>query len=61
MAKGKKAKRADQPALKVTYDDGHCEQFFVTLQFDVKDWISLGTTKTGMIYRMNGNAPQSVE
>ena len=32
-----------------------------TLQFDVKDWIALGTTKTGMVYRMNGGAPHSVE
>jgi hypothetical protein len=37
------------------------EQFFVTLQRDVKDWLSLGTTKTGMVYRMKGNAPQSHE
>ncbi len=37
------------------------EQFFVSLQRDVKDWISLGTTKTGMVYRLNGNAPQSHE
>ena len=38
-----------------------CEQFYVSLQFDVKDWISLGTTKTGMVYHMNGGSPQSVE
>ena len=38
-----------------------CEQFFVTLQFDVSDWISLGTTKTGMVYRLKGNPPQSNE
>ena len=38
-----------------------CEQFFVTLQFDVKDSILLGTTKTGMVYHMNGGAPQGVE
>jgi hypothetical protein len=37
------------------------EQFFVTLQQDVSDWISLGTTKTGMVYRLKGNAPQSHE
>jgi len=36
-------------------------QFFVTLQQDVADWISLGTTKTGAVYRMKGNAPQSHE
>ncbi|MBV8553238.1 MAG: hypothetical protein JOY54_18220 [Acidobacteriaceae bacterium] len=38
-----------------------CEQFFITLQQDVKDWIALGTTKTGMVYRLKGNAPQSHE
>jgi hypothetical protein len=38
-----------------------CEQFYVSLQLDVKDWISLGTTKTGMVYHMNGGSPQSVE
>jgi len=38
-----------------------CEQFFITLQLDVRDWISLGTTKTGMVYRLKGNAPQSHE
>jgi hypothetical protein len=37
------------------------EQFFITLQHDVKDWISLGTTKTGMVYRLKGNAPQGHE
>jgi len=38
-----------------------CEQFFITLQQQVKDWLSLGTTKTGMVYRLKGNAPQSHE
>jgi hypothetical protein len=37
------------------------EQYYVSLQQDVKDWISLGTTKTGMVYRLKGNAPQSHE
>lgn len=37
------------------------EQFFITLQREVQDWISLGTTKTGMVYRLKGNAPQSHE
>jgi hypothetical protein len=37
------------------------EQFFITLQQDVQDWISLGATKTGMVYRLKGNAPQSHE
>lgn len=38
-----------------------CEQFFISLQQEVEDWISLGTTKTGMVYRLKGNAPQSHE
>ena len=37
------------------------EQFFVSLQHEVQDWIALGTTKTGMVYRLKGNAPQSHE
>ncbi len=40
---------------------GLAEQFFVSLQQDVKDWLMLGTTKTGMVYRLKGNAPQSHE
>jgi len=38
-----------------------CEQFFVTLQFEVQEWIALGTTKTGIVYRLKGNPPQSHE
>jgi hypothetical protein len=37
------------------------EQFFIYLQLAVRDWVSLGTTKTGMVYRLKGNAPQSHE
>jgi hypothetical protein len=37
------------------------EQFFVSLQQDIKEWILLGTTKTGAVYRLRGNAPQSHE
>ena len=36
-------------------------QFYVTLQQDVQDWLALGVTKTAMVYRLNGNAPQSHE
>ncbi len=36
-------------------------QFYVTLQQDVKDWLALGVTKTGMVYRLHGNEPQSHE
>jgi hypothetical protein len=38
-----------------------CEQFFVSLQHAVRDRISLGTTKTGVVYRLQGNQPQSHE
>jgi hypothetical protein len=38
-----------------------CEQFFVTLQRSARDWVSLGTTKTGIVYRLKGNPPQSHE
>jgi len=36
-------------------------KFYVTLQNDVKDWLALGVTKTGMVYRLKGNEPQSHE
>jgi hypothetical protein len=36
-------------------------QFYVTLQEDVRDWLALGVTKTGMVYRLKGNEPQSHE
>ena len=36
-------------------------QFHVTLQQDVKNWLALGVTKTAMVYRLNGNEPQSHE
>jgi len=29
-------------------------QFYVTLQRDVEDWLALGVTKTGMVYRLKG-------
>ncbi|MBL8795776.1 MAG: hypothetical protein JNM56_17865 [Planctomycetia bacterium] len=38
-----------------------CEEFFLSLQQAAADWVSLGTTKTGVVYRLNGNAPQSHE
>jgi len=37
------------------------EQFFISLQRDVQDWLALGCTKTGMVYRLNGNEPQAHE
>jgi len=38
-----------------------CRRFFIALQDTAKDWISLGTTKTGIVYRLKGNPPQSHE
>ena len=38
-----------------------CEQFFVALQNVAKDWVALGTTKTGAVYRLTGNPPQAHE
>jgi hypothetical protein len=36
-------------------------KFYLTLQNDVKEWLALGVTKTGMVYRLKGNGPQSHE
>jgi hypothetical protein len=36
-------------------------QFYITLQQNVQDWLALGVTKTAMVYRLNGNEPQSHE
>jgi len=36
-------------------------QFYMALQQDVEDWLALGVTKTGMVYRLKGNQPQSHE
>jgi hypothetical protein len=36
-------------------------QFYVSLQQHVKEWLALGVTKTGMVYRLRGNEPQSHE
>ena len=35
--------------------------YYVTLQQNVQDWLALGVTKTAMVYRLNGNTPQSHE
>jgi len=37
------------------------ETFFLALQHDVKHWLESGITKTGAVYRQNGNLPQSHE
>ena len=36
-------------------------QFYISLQQEVEDWLALGVTKTAMVYRLNGNEPQSHE
>jgi len=38
-----------------------CKKFFVGLQEIGRDWISLGATKTGVVYRLKGNPPQAHE
>jgi hypothetical protein len=38
-----------------------CEQFFLSLQENVKEWVLLGLTKTGIIYGLGGNPPRSHE
>jgi hypothetical protein len=38
-----------------------CEQFFVQLQRIAKNWVALGTTKTGAVYRLQGGEPTSHE
>lgn len=38
-----------------------CAKFFVRLQQIGQAWIYLGATKTGMVYRLKGNPPQTHE
>ncbi len=38
-----------------------CRQFLIALQQSGRDWLFLGTTKTGLVYRLKGNPPQSHE
>jgi hypothetical protein len=35
--------------------------FFISLQNAAKDWIALGATKTGVVYRLKGNPPHAHE
>ena len=37
------------------------ERFFLALQYAAKDWIALNATKTGVVYRLLGNAPTTHE
>jgi hypothetical protein len=36
-------------------------RFFITLQQVARGWVSLGTTKTGIVYRLRGNPPRAHE
>jgi hypothetical protein len=38
-----------------------CKRFFVALQKTAREWVSLGATKTAVVYRLKGNPPQSHE
>jgi len=53
-----KFKRRDDLAAKAVK---RSEQFFVSLQFEAAEWMMLGATKTGVVYRLRGNPPQSHE
>jgi hypothetical protein len=53
-----KFKRRDQVHEKAIH---RCQQFFIALQQSSRDWLFLGTTKTGLVYRLKGNPPQSHE
>jgi hypothetical protein len=37
------------------------EGFFLDLQYAAKDWLALGATKTGVVYRLKGNPPHAHE
>jgi hypothetical protein len=37
------------------------EQFLIQLQETAQDWLALGTTKTGTVYRLKGNPPTAHE
>ncbi len=37
------------------------EAFFIALQYEAKDWITLNATKTGVVYRLLGNPPRAHE
>lgn len=38
-----------------------CERFFIALQLRAKESVLVGTTKTGIVYHLNGNPPQAHE
>ncbi|MBV8134594.1 MAG: hypothetical protein JO121_02985 [Deltaproteobacteria bacterium] len=38
-----------------------CRHFFIALQNAARDWVSIGATKTGIVYHLKGNPPCSHE
>ena len=38
-----------------------CEEFFCSLQHIASDWVALGSTKTGAVYRLKGHPPENHE
>ena len=55
QAKFKRRDELDQKAIE------RGKQFFIALQQAGHEWLSLGTTKTGLVYRLKGNPPQAHE
>jgi hypothetical protein len=53
-----KFKRSDELHDKAMH---RVHDFFVALQESGRDWVALGTTKTAVVYRLNGNPPQNHE
>ena len=53
--KFKDRKQLDLRAMK------KAEAFFLDLQYAAREWIALDATKTGVVYRLHGNAPTSHE
>jgi hypothetical protein len=53
-----KFKRGDELNEKAM---SRCRELFVNLQAAGRDRVLLGTTKTGAVYRFNGNTPQNHE
>lgn len=51
----------DSTATVAAKQRARMERFYVALQHAVEDWLALGVTKTAMVYRLNGVAPQSHE
>ena len=52
-----KFEKADELHPKVKH---RAEEFFRSLQKNASDWVSLGTTKTGVVYRLKDRALESL-